>query len=230
MVKVKLALAALLALAGALCAELKIVGETAVPANKLVRLKAEGAPPGAAYFWDIVDEDKADPEESGARLIFAAEPGTYKVKLRAISLGKDGTTQVETARVVVTVGKPAPKPDDPPGPGPVDPADALAKACQEAYAKERDADALQLLASLYDVTSSPASLRRAATWGDLSRQVTDARKSLIGEKLKGLREGPILEHLNATFPREPLKPIDDAGRTLAAATYKRLAAILGGLK
>lgn len=102
-----------LLIASTACAELRIAGDTKVSANKLVRLKAEGAPPGAAYIWDVAEEDRADVEELGSRLLFSAPPGTYKVKVRAVHL-KDGQTAIETARVTVTIGNATP----PPGPGP----------------------------------------------------------------------------------------------------------------
>lgn len=106
-------------------AELRIEGPDKVQANRIVRLKASGAADGAAYIWDVSDEDKVDAEESGGRLLFAAPPGVYRIKLRAVSL-KDGKTTVETARFSVTVGPtlpdPKPLPDDPPPPKPT-PAD-----------------------------------------------------------------------------------------------------------
>jgi hypothetical protein len=108
---------ALLLLASSVLADLKIVGEMKLPANRLVRLEAEGAAEGAALIWDVSNEESVDAEEVGQRFLFAAPPGSYKIKLRSIRL-KDGKTTVETARAVVVIGDTPPAPPVPPGPGP----------------------------------------------------------------------------------------------------------------
>jgi hypothetical protein len=117
------ALFLLLLLAAPAAAELKIAGELKVPANRIVRLSAEGAAEGAACIWDVSDEDRADLEElKGGRLLFAGPAGAYKVKLRAIRLDKDGATQIETARATVVIGDPPPPvPPGPTPPGPTPP-------------------------------------------------------------------------------------------------------------
>jgi hypothetical protein len=117
------ALFLLLALAAPAAAELKIAGELKVPANRIVRLSAEGAAEGAACIWDVSDEDRADLEElKGGRLLFTGPAGAYKVKLRAIRLDRDGATQIETARATVVIGDPPPPvPPGPTPPGPTPP-------------------------------------------------------------------------------------------------------------
>lgn len=103
-------------------APLTIDGPEKVPAYKLVRLAAKGADPKAALIWDVNDEERADEDESGGRLVFTAPPGTYKVKLREITLDvATGAAKVRTARLTVTIGDPPPPPPPPgptPGPGP----------------------------------------------------------------------------------------------------------------
>lgn len=94
---------------------LRITGPTRTPRDKLVRLEVRGADASAGLIWDVFPEVDAD--ESPGRLVFAAPPGTYVVKLRAVST-KDGKTQIETARAQVVVGEPDPPVPVPPGPGP----------------------------------------------------------------------------------------------------------------
>jgi hypothetical protein len=121
------ALLATLLLASSALAELKITGELTVPANRLVRLRAEGDVKEAALVWDVFPEEQADIEEMGTRLLFAAPAGAYRIKLRALRT-KDGGASVETARVTVVIGEPPPPvpppppgPPVPPGPGPTPP-------------------------------------------------------------------------------------------------------------
>lgn len=101
----------------AFAGDLKIVGETKVPAHRLVRLEASGAEPDAAILWDVIPEEVADVEERDGKLWFVAPPGQYKIKLRTIK-GK----AVQTARATVTIGDGDPTPGpQPPGPGPQPP-------------------------------------------------------------------------------------------------------------
>lgn len=98
--------------------QLKINGTLRVERDRMVRLKAEGAPEGAALFWDISPEETTDIEEINGRVLFTGPPGKYKVKLRYVKLDKEGKTVGETARCVVEIGGiPDPLPPDP-GPGP----------------------------------------------------------------------------------------------------------------
>lgn len=94
---------------------LRIMGPSSVPRDRLVRLEVRGADPAAGLIWDVFPE--VDAEESSGRLVFAAAPGVYTVKVRAVST-KDGKTQIESARATVTIGEPIPPIPVPPGPGP----------------------------------------------------------------------------------------------------------------
>lgn len=110
-----------LAMPGLAWGELKITGEVKVAPNHIVRLEASGDTDGAGLIWDVSPEELTDIEEIGKRLLFAAGPGTYKVKVRAVRV-KDGRTTIETARVTVVVGEPPPPvPPVPPGPVPPGP-------------------------------------------------------------------------------------------------------------
>jgi hypothetical protein len=89
----------------------------------MVRLAAEGADPkAAAYIWDVADEDRADVEEVvGGKLYFTGPAGTYKVKLRLITI-TNGAPKVDTARATVVIGDPPPPvPPGPTPPGPTPP-------------------------------------------------------------------------------------------------------------
>jgi hypothetical protein len=116
-----LALLAGLLACGIAAGALTIEGSTTVREHKMVRLIATGADDKAALVWDVSDEDKCDVEEVAGKLYLVAPPGSYKVKCRAIKLGADGKTTIETARATVTVQAdlpPGPGPGPNPGPGP----------------------------------------------------------------------------------------------------------------
>lgn len=102
-------------------ADLTIKGELKVDRDKIVRLIADGAGKGG-LIWDF-DEDKLDAIEVGNKLYFAGPPGVYKIKVRSVTLDKDGQTSIETARATVTIGdgKPPVPPGPDPGPLPPDP-------------------------------------------------------------------------------------------------------------
>lgn len=117
----------LLACACVAQAEVKIGGTVGnVPAHDLIQLKAEGAPPGAVYFWSVSPRLKASQKKQGAgTLDFAAAPGRYTVQLRAVWIADKATgalagEEVEAEVVVSTPPpEPGPKPPEPgPGPGP----------------------------------------------------------------------------------------------------------------
>lgn len=97
---------------------LAVVGPTTVPAHTMVRLTAAGVPQGARVIWDVCGPNgsEVDDEECGGRLLFAAPPGKYRVKLRAIPADK-GPVIAARAWVTVQAPEPAPGPQPPPGPG-----------------------------------------------------------------------------------------------------------------
>lgn len=101
-------------------ADIKLEAPKQIDPYKIVRVDASGDIAGSALIWDISDEDKVDSEELGNRFLFTAPPGTYQIKVRAITF-KDGKTKVETAKATVIIGKPKPPDPTPPGPNPPDP-------------------------------------------------------------------------------------------------------------
>lgn len=103
-------------------AEVRIEGDLKIDQHKIVRLRAAGDVAGAALIWDVSDEEKIDSEDQPktGRFLFAAPPGTYRVKLRAIRIDKEGLPIVETARATVVIGDGKPIPPNPP-PGPPTP-------------------------------------------------------------------------------------------------------------
>jgi hypothetical protein len=114
----RLALIALLLWPMLAGAELKITGPTTVAANQLVRLRATGMAEGAGLSWSVSNDDLVDAEEAGAKYLFTAPPGVYKVTLLAISVDKSGKAAIDKARATVTIGTPTPTPGPAPGPGP----------------------------------------------------------------------------------------------------------------
>lgn len=102
--------------------EVAIHGETRVKSHRLVRLQARGHASGSILIWDVSPEEVCDVEEMGDRLVFSAPPGTYRVRLRVLTLREGGATQ-QSARVVVNIhaddGKPAPTPPPAERPDPV---------------------------------------------------------------------------------------------------------------
>lgn len=93
-----------------------IAGATEYPTHGLVRLQAQGTPPGAALVWKVTPRAGVDrATTSPDRLQFSAPPGVYEVDLMVLS--KDGDElSVQELFTKVTIG--APKKDDPKKPEP----------------------------------------------------------------------------------------------------------------
>lgn len=207
-----------------LLADLKITGDLKLPPNRIVRLAAEGAPAGAAYIWDVDREGDCDLEEQGGRLLFAAGPGVYKVKVRSVVL-KDGRTLIETARVVVTIGEPTPPPPPPPPPD-----DALAKTLRTAHAADADADKAKhakSLAALY--RNAPGVLDKAATAGDLYRILKESAAMLLPAAAVPNTRKAVAAELAAVLPATPETALTDMHKQQARSLFGRLAAALEAL-
>jgi hypothetical protein len=173
------------------CAEIKISGKTETAANTLVRLEATGDVTDAALIWDVNDEERADVEECGKRLLFTGPAGTYKVKLRAVRLA-GGKASVETARVTITIGEPVPP--VPPGPPIPPPSDPFVQALQAAYTADAGTDkaaSLQFLQAAYVGMAGQAPSKGLATNAEAlawMRQVIEAPGlGLTATQLAGLR-------------------------------------------
>lgn len=110
-------------------AQIKITGTTQVPANKLVRLKAEGLPPLAGITWDVFPFDaQADIATTTEEILeFVAPPGTYIVQANTFTGGGEEKIVAKKTRITVTIGGVLPVPPGPtpipvpPGPTPVPP-------------------------------------------------------------------------------------------------------------
>ena len=99
---------------------LAINGNPTVREHRIVRLTAANVPEGAALIWDVSDEANVDIEERDGAIWFVAPPGTYAVKLRAITFNARRATA--TARLLVTVEVAARPPPVKPDPiKPIDP-------------------------------------------------------------------------------------------------------------
>lgn len=107
----------LVLLAGPLWADLRIVGETKVRRDRMIRLSVEGKPDKAALLWRY-DKKKLDGGVSpDGRVWLVGPPGEYAVECVSILLDKDGRTVIEEAAVTLTVeGAPDPAPPVPPVP------------------------------------------------------------------------------------------------------------------
>lgn len=121
-------MSAILALAFALCPAptsepARIVGTTQYTPHSLVRLKAEGAAPGAAIVWRVYP--RADVHRASTRpdvLEFAARPGVYEIEC-LIFTQRDGGLAAEELTTRVTISTAEAKP----GAGKLDPINATGK-------------------------------------------------------------------------------------------------------
>lgn len=232
--RVLLTLIALLSPAFAL-ADVKIVGELKVGANRLVRLAADGDVKDAALIWDVEKEDLVDIEEVGGRLIFTGPPGVYKIKLRVIR-SKDGKTAAETARACVTIGEPGPTP---PGPGPpvppVPPEDPLTRELRAALANDPGTPAekskwAQDLADLYRQAVGTANDPAVKTAGDLLAVLRKASTAILPpDALKGVRTR-VMSELEKALPDDGAAELTPATRAAAAAAFQRISDSLVRIK
>jgi len=209
--RLALAVVCWFAIAGYALADLTIKGELRVDRDKLVRLTVDGALDKAALIWDF-DEDKLDAEETGKRLVFCGPPGTYKIKCRAITLGVDGKTTVETARAVVVIGGGGPPPPPPPPPDPESP---LLTALKNAYASETAIDkstSVRGLAAVYNEAVQLVRDDKVNTMGALWK-VMEAGAQAAKVNGKVLRMQSIIAgHVKANVPSTSSARIDTANR------------------
>jgi len=227
------ALLLVLLLGGSAFAEVRITGETKVPAYRIVRLAAAGDVDGAALVWDVDREDAVDMVEVGGQLLLVGPPGTYKVKLRAFRT-RDGKMSAETARVTVVIGDAPPVPPGPgpvppgPGPGP-GPESQLVKELKAAYQADAGAEKAKHLASLAAVYREVAGKTGAAevkTAGDLLGVLRAAVGSLVpADALTAVRKRIAVE-VSASLPSDPSTALDTATRAKASEVFSRVAQAL----
>lgn len=226
------ALLAALLLGGSAMAEVKIQGETKVPAYRIVRLSAAGDVDGAALVWDVDREDAADMLEVGGVLLLTGPPGTYKVKLRAFRT-RDGKMSAETARATVVIGDAPPTPPGPgpvpPGPVPPGPESQLVKELKLAYAADTGAEKAKHLASLaavYREVSAKTNAPEVKTAGDLLGVLRAAVGSLVpADALTALRKRIAVE-VSASLPSDPAVALDTTTRQKASEVFTRVAQAL----
>lgn len=100
-----------------------IQGETSVPRDTLVRLKAGGDLAGAknGLIWRVSPSAGVSRATSPRGLLeWVAPPGRYDVTLLGVAVA-DGSVQLDEATVTVTIGGTPPAPPAPPGPPPAPP-------------------------------------------------------------------------------------------------------------
>ena len=226
------ALLLVLLLGGSAFADVRIQGETKVPAYRIVRLSAAGDVDGAALVWDVDREDSVDLVEVGGQLLLVAPPGTYKVKLRAFRT-RDGKMSAETARATVVIGDAPPTPPGPgpvpPGPVPPSPDSPLVKELKAAYQADTSPEKAKHLASLaavYREVSAKTNASEVKTAGDLLGVLRAAVGSLVpADALVTVRKRIAVE-VSASLPSDPAVALDTTTRQKAAEVFTRVASAL----
>lgn len=208
---------------------LKIEGETLVIVTK-VPFKVVAPEGFKLYSWSLPSAWKSDVKNSltikSTATITEAPEGSSTVSVTAI----DKDFGVSEFSLQVNVGKASPP--TPPVP-PVD--DPLVKALQTAYdavpASEvaTKASDLAKLKSLHTAAVNTCQDARLKTFGQLTSTIHDAVQSMIGTRLKGMREVLAAEK-RKVLPLQPDAPLDAAGRETAANLHKKFAIALGGVK
>lgn len=173
----------------------------------LTRLAVPGDKPGK---WELVDTEGAELEtcESGKKCsLVVRKEGRYRILL---------TTDAETVRLVVIVGKPTPPPPD----APVDPLIAKLQAAYTADTGTAKVVELKVLAALYSGavdlvsgTTPPTSI------ADLLARLRASATTLGVKGLDGVRKA-IADELKATFPADG--PFDAEAKLKACAVLTRV--------
>ncbi len=197
-----------------------IEGETAVPRDHMVRLKAVGA--ADSILWDVEPAESADlgPDGSSA-LFFAAKPGRYVVRATGATVA-DGKVSLSRARTVITVGTaPDPSPDPaPPGPNPPNPDPPPVPGTDAALAARRWAP---LILQANAVGMETAAQRLEAGDG-MGPSMTAAAAAQSAARTQAMRS-TITPILNTILPEGSAVMTDDQRRRLIAA-YREAAAAL----
>lgn len=211
--------------------DLRISGDTKVPLYRMARLSADGVPAGSVLLWDVAEEEKIDADEGKGRLVFTGPAGQYHVKLRAIVIEGGQAKDVQTARVVVTIGAapgPGPGPDPPPGP-----ADPLTDSVMSAWKAEADPNKFQASTLLAEVYRAGATASASApTWADLFAVMAGkAKNNGAGGRIMSVQKVLQADALR-TFPASGVltNQIDPASRSTVAAYLGKVAGILEGLR
>lgn len=214
----------------------KIVGELKVKPHTLVRLKAEGVCVNAFVTWDVwpFDAPVDIATTSDGVFEFVAPPGKYMVQMQAYGTDEKGKPYISRARVTVVVGDvgpvpPGPKPPEPgPQPKPPVPVDPLARdlaALYEADTSGTKVPDLLLLVELYRQAAELAKSESVTTLEQLSKQVSDAGRTLLPPPRMLAVRKRIAEFVGKEFGEEDANLTSDL-RIKAAAVYSRVCASL----
>lgn len=205
---------------------LRIEGETLVIVTK-VPFKVVAPEGFKLYSWSLPTTWKSDVKNSltikSTATISEAPEGSSTVNVTAID--KDfGVSEFSLQVNVGKVSPPVPPVDDP-----------LVKALQTAYdavsASEAATKASDLakLKSLHMAAVNTCQDARLKTFGQLTNTIHDAVQSMIGTRLKDVREVLAAEK-RKVLPLQSDAPLDAVGRETAANLHKKFATALGGVK
>jgi hypothetical protein len=191
---------------------------------------------GKVVRWYAVDPGlKLFPVELLKDTRTAVVVGRVPGKYRLLAYTAAGDVPSEPAVVVILIEGPSPGPapgpgPTPPGPGPSDP---LAQALAAAWAQEPPATRAghrDTLAALYRQGADTARQENLKTVGELLAVLKSASAALLpADALPAVRKA-VSEHLRAKLPTDAAAPLDPATRELCAGEFRKVAAVLEGLR
>jgi hypothetical protein len=183
---------------------------------------------GGEVKWHVgpgltrVPIDKLFPDQKAAGVVVQGPTGRHEVWAWVAK----GDKASELAVCTVVIGD-APPPG--PGPTPPTPDDPLTKALQAAYAAEADPkkdEHRKALAGLYRAGAEFAARDDVTTWGRLLSAMREAATATGLDGKVPLLRVAVRDHGLSGLPSEAQRPLDAAGRKLAADTFTKVAAAL----
>jgi hypothetical protein len=174
--------------------------------------------------------DKLFPDQKAAGVVVQGPTGRHEVWAWCAK----GDKASELAVCTVVIGDAPPVPPGPgPGPTPPTPDDPLTKALQAAYAAEADPkkdEHRKALAGLYRAGAEFAARDDVTTWGRLLSAMREAATATGLDGKVPLLRVAVRDHGLSGLPSEAQRPLDAAGRKLAAETFLKVAVALEGVK
>jgi hypothetical protein len=174
--------------------------------------------------------DKLFPDQKAAGVVVQGATGRHEVWAWCAK----GDKASELAVCTVVIGDAPPVPPGPgPGPTPPTPDDPLTKALQAAYAAEADPkkdEHRKALAGLYRAGAEFAARDDVTTWGRLLSAMREAATATGLDGKVPLLRVAVRDHGLSGLPSEAQRPLDAAGRKLAAETFLKVAVALEGVK
>jgi hypothetical protein len=172
--------------------------------------------------------DKLFPDQKAAGVVVQGATGRHEVWAWCAK----GDKASELAVCTVVIGD---APPVPPGPGPTPPTpdDPLTRALQAAYAAEADPkkdEHRKALAGLYRAGAEFANREDVTTWGRLLSAMREAATATGLDGKVPLLRVAVRDHGLSGLPSEAQRPLDAAGRKLAAETFLKVAVALEGVK